>query len=217
MNFDYLIDNWREVLALTWDHIQLSGTALILALVVAIPLGVIVAARRQWRLPVLIVLGAIYTIPSLAFLAFLIPSLGLGRQPALVVLAAYAQLALVRNFSAGLAGVNTLTMEAAVGAGMTRLQAFLKVRLPLALPVLIAGLRIAAVSTISLATITAWINAGGLGTLLFEGITFDNPSMILAGTVAIAILALTVDLVFRGVEQITPAARATRASHAPAR
>ncbi len=217
MNFDYLIDNWREVLALTWDHIQLSGTALILALVVAIPLGVIVAARRQWRLPVLIVLGAIYTIPSLAFLAFLIPSLGLGRQPALVVLAAYAQLALVRNFSAGLAGVNTLTMEAAAGAGMTRLQAFLKVRLPLALPVLIAGLRIAAVSTISLATITAWINAGGLGTLLFEGITFDNPSMILAGTVAIAILALTVDLVFRGVEQITPAARATRASHVPAR
>lgn len=203
MNFDYLIDNWREVLELTWDHVQLSGTALTLALIVAVPLGMIVAARSEWRLPVLIALGAIYTIPSLAFLAFLIPSLGLGRQPALVVLAAYAQLALVRNISAGLTGVDPMTMEAATGVGMTRLQAFRKVRLPLALPVLIAGLRIAAVSTISLATITAWINAGGLGTLLFEGITFDNPSMILAGTVAIAVLALTADLVFRGIEQIT--------------
>jgi osmoprotectant transport system permease protein len=211
MNFDYLIDNWREVLDLTWDHIQLSGTALMLALYVAIPLGVIVAARREWRLPVLVVLGAIYTIPSLAFLAFLIPSLGLGRKPALVVLAAYAQLALVRNISAGLTGVDPATMEAASGVGMTRLQAFLKIRLPLALPVLIAGLRIAAVTTISLATITAWINAGGLGTLLFEGITFDNPSMILAGTVAIAILALSVDIFFRLLEQMTPAARSQTA------
>jgi osmoprotectant transport system permease protein len=211
MNFDYLIDNWREVLDLTWDHIQLSGTALMLALYVAVPLGVIVATRSEWRLPVLVVLGAIYTIPSLAFLAFLIPSLGLGRRPALVVLAAYAQLALVRNISAGLTGVDPATLEAASGVGMTRLQAFLKIRLPLAMPVLIAGLRIAAVTTISLATITAWINAGGLGTLLFEGITFDNPSMILAGTVAIAILALSVDLFFRLLEQMTPAARSQTA------
>jgi len=106
-------------------------------------------------------------------------------------------------------------MEAASGVGMTRSQAFLKVRLPLALPVLIAGLRIATVTTISLATITAWINAGGLGTLLFLGITFDNPSMILAGTVAITILALTVDLVFRGLEHFTPSSRASRVSHTP--
>jgi osmoprotectant transport system permease protein len=104
-----------------------------------------------------------------------------------------------------------MTMEAASGVGMTRLQAFLKVRLPLALPVLIAGLRIATVTTISLATITAWVNAGGLGTLLFEGITFDNPSMILAGTVAIAALALTTDLLFRLLEQMTPAARSQTA------
>jgi osmoprotectant transport system permease protein len=131
----------------------------------------------------------------------------LGRQPALVVLAAYAQLALVRNISAGLTGVDRLTMEAATGVGMTRLQSFLKVRLPLALPVLIAGMRIATVTTISLATITAWVNAGGLGTLLFDGISRDNPSMILAGTVAITLLALTVDLLFRFLEQMTPGER----------
>jgi osmoprotectant transport system permease protein len=208
MSLNYLLDNWRRVLELTWDHIQLSGMALGLALLVAIPLGMFVASQARWRLPVLSVLGAIYTIPSLAFLAFLIPSLGLGRDPALAVLAAYAQLALVRNISAGLTGVEPLTMEAATGIGMTRTQGFLRVRLPLALPVLIAGLRIAAVSTISLATVTAWINAGGLGSLLFDGIARDNPSMILAGTIAITILALTVDLLFRGLEQLTPAARA---------
>ncbi len=214
MSLDYLRNNWERVLDLTVDHIELSGMALVLAILVAIPLCLIVTRWDTVRLPMLIVLGAIYTIPSLALLAFLIPSLGLGRDPALVALAAYAQLALVRNFSAGLRGVDAQTLEAARGVGMTSVQSFLKVRLPLALPVLIAGLRIAAVTTISLATITAWINAGGLGTLLFDGISRGNPSMILAGTVAITTLALAVDLLFRGFEYLTPAARAQRTKSA---
>jgi osmoprotectant transport system permease protein len=214
MSLDYLFDNWRNVLQLTWDHLQLSGLALALGLLVAIPLGLVITAKSDLSLPVLILLGAIYTIPSLAFLAFLIPSLGLGREPALVVLAAYAQLALVRNIYAGLSGVDRSTLEAATGLGMTPTQAFLKVRLPLALPVLLAGLRIAAVSTISLATVTAWVNAGGLGTLLFSGISRNNPSMILAGTIAITILALTIDLIFRSFEQLTPTARASAQSRA---
>jgi osmoprotectant transport system permease protein len=123
-------------------------------------------------------------------------------------LAAYAQLALVRNIQAGLTGVDPNILEAARGAGMTPWQSLLRVRLPLALPVLIAGLRIATVSTISLATVTAWISAGGLGTLLFEGITFNRPSMILAGTVAITALALSADLLLRLLERMTPASRA---------
>lgn len=212
MSFDYLFDNWDDVARLTWDHIELSGWALAIGLLVALPLGLIVSVWPGLSLPVLALLGAIYTVPSLAFLAFLIPSLGLGREPAIVVLAAYAQLALVRNIYAGLTGVDQGVMEAASGVGMTAVQAFYKVRLPLALPVLIAGFRIAAVSTISLATVTAWINAGGLGSLLFQGISRNNPSMILAGTVAITALALTVDLLLRGLEQLTPMARAT-ASH----
>jgi osmoprotectant transport system permease protein len=99
-------------------------------------------------------------------------------------------------------------MEAASGVGMSSWQSLTRVRLPLALPVLIAGLRIATVSTISLATVTAWISAGGLGTLLFEGITFNRPSMILAGTVAITALALSTDLLLRLAERMTPASRA---------
>lgn len=214
MSLRYLRDNWERVLDLTVDHMRLSATALVLGILVAVPLSLLIVYRSEMRLPVLITLGAIYTIPSLAFLAFLIPVFGLGRDSALFVLAAYAQLALVRNFAAGLTGVDRQVIEAASGVGMTASQSFWRVRLPLALPVLIAGLRIATVTTISLATITAWINAGGLGSLLFDGIARDNPSMILAGTIAITTLALTVDLLFRGLEYLTPAHRVRRVSAA---
>jgi len=212
MSLDYLFDNWRVVLELTREHIELCALAIGLALIFAIPLGIVIAAYPGMRTPMLVLLGAIYTIPSLAFLALLIPSQGLGTKPAVIVLAAYAQLALVRNIQAGLAGVDRNILEAASGAGMTAWQSLVRVRLPLALPVLIAGLRIATVSTISLATVTAWINAGGLGTLLFDGIAFNRPSMILAGTVAITALALSADLLLRFAERITPASRALQSA-----
>jgi osmoprotectant transport system permease protein len=211
MNLDYLTANWRHVLDLTVEHLQITATAILLALVFALPLGILVASVRPLSFPVLVALGIVYTIPSLAFLAFLIPSLGLGRKPAVVVLAAYAQLALVRNIAAGLRGVDPATLEAARGIGMTRWQVFLRVRMPLAMPVLVAGLRIAIVTTISLATVTAWIDAGGLGSLLFDGISRDYPSQILAGTVAITGLALVADGLLRLLERLTPAARAARA------
>ena len=209
MNFDYLFENWRRVLDLTGEHLELTGTALLVALIFALPLGVLVTTVRSLSLPVLLILGMIYTIPSLAVLAFLIPSLHLGRRPAIVVLAAYAQLALVRNIAAALRGVDPATLEAARGTGMTWWQVFWRVRLPLALPVLIAGLRIATVTTIGLATVTAWVNAGGLGSLLFDGISRNYPSMILAGTVAIVALSLVIDFLLRVAERLTPAARAS--------
>jgi len=212
MNLDYLFDHWREVLELTREHIQLCAIAIGLALLFAIPLGIVIAAYPGMRTPTLVLLGAIYTIPSLAFLAFLIPEFGLGAKPAVIVLAAYAQLALVRNIQSGLSGVDRTVLEAASGVGMTGWQSLMRVRLPLALPVLIAGLRIATVSTISLATVTAWIDAGGLGTLLFDGIAFNRPSMILAGTVAITALALSADLLLRLAERATPASRAMQSA-----
>jgi osmoprotectant transport system permease protein len=212
MSFDYLFEHWREVLELTREHIELCALAIGVALICAVPIGILSAAYPGLSTSILVLLGAIYTIPSLAFLAFLIPSFGLGTKPAVIVLAAYAQLALVRNIQAGLSGVDRTVLEAASGAGMTAWQSLVKVRLPLALPVLIAGLRIATVSTISLATVTAWINAGGLGSLLFDGIAFNRPSMILAGTVAITALALSADLLLRFAERMTPASRAMRSA-----
>jgi osmoprotectant transport system permease protein len=210
VNFDYLADHWRRVLSLTQDHLTITLIALGLAIVVAIPLGLIAARVPSLTLPVLSLLGAIYTIPSLAFLAFLIPSLGLGRKPAIVVLAAYAQISLVRNIVAGLRSVDRATIEAARGIGMTRWQIAREIELPLALPVFIAGLRIATVTTIALATVTAWINAGGLGTLLFDGISRNYPPEILAGAVAIVALALVIDVMLRFCEWVTPASRARR-------
>ncbi|MFN8590231.1 MAG: ABC transporter permease [Thermomicrobiales bacterium] len=211
MTFDYLIEKWPRVWKLTLEHLQLSATAVLLALLLAIPLGVIAARNPKLSTPLLGFLGAIYTIPSLAFLALLIPTLGIGRRPAVIVLAAYAQIFLVRNIATGLRGVDAATLEAATGIGMTRWQQFAKVRWPLALPVIIAGVRTASVTTISLATIAAWIGAGGLGTLLFEGITRDDPDRILAGAIAITALALITDLVLRFAESMTAISRARRA------
>jgi osmoprotectant transport system permease protein len=212
VNLDYLFDRWDRVQALTIQHLTLAGTAILIALLFAIPLGVVAARNPKLSTPLLSLLGAIYTIPSLAFLALLIPSLGIGRKPAVVVLAAYAQIFLVRNIATGLRGVDPATLEAATGLGMTRWQQFARVRWPLALPVIIAGLRTASVTTISLATVAAWIGAGGLGTLLFEGIARDDPDRILAGTIAITALALVVDALLRFIESMTAIGRARRAA-----
>jgi osmoprotectant transport system permease protein len=211
VNLDYLFENWRRVLDLSVDHLQLSLVAILIGLLFAVPIGVLVSRYRKLEVPVLGGLSVVYTLPSLAVLAILIPILGLGRQPAIVTLAAYAQVFLVRNIVAGLRGVDPGTIEAAHGVGMTAWQVFTRVRLPLALPIVIAGVRLALVTTISFATITAWIGAGGLGTLLFDGITRNNSSMILAGAIAITSLALLVDQLMRGVEALTPVARARRA------
>ena len=213
MSLDYLFENWRRVLDLTGDHLELTLTAIAYALVVAVPLGVLTARLRPLTLPVFGLLDALYTIPSLAFLAILIPSVGIGRDNALVVLATYAQIFLIRNIVVGLRGVSETTLEAARGLGMTPWQVFRTVRWPLALPVMTAGLRTAVVTTISLATVAAWINAGGLGTLLFTGLGRGKhgTSQILAGTIAITALAILADAVLRLVERFTAAARAERA------
>ena len=210
--FDYLLENRDRVWELAVDHLQMTLLAVGVALLIALPLGIVAARYRPVGGPILSTLGVIYTIPSLAALALLIPLVGLGRKPAIIVLAAYAQIFLVRNIIAGLRAVDPATLEAARGMGMTGPQVFLRVQLPLALPVIIAGVRIALVTTISLATITAWINAGGLGELLFNGITRNNQSMIWAGTIAVTALALLADQVLRLVERLTATSRARRAA-----
>ncbi len=214
MSLDYLFEHWRRVLELAIDHLVLAGSVIAIALVIAVPLGVLTARIRPLTLPVFGLLSALYTVPSLAFLALLIPSVGIGRRNALVVLTAYAQIFLVRNIVAGLRGVDPATLEAARGLGLTPWQVFRQVRWPLALPVITAGVRTAFVTTISLATVAAWIGAGGLGTLLFTGLARGKhgSSQILAGTVAITALAILADLILRLLERLTAAARADRAA-----
>lgn len=213
-SLSYLERNREYVFDLTVDHLILSLQAVGLALLVAVPLGLVAARYRRLTLPIISVLGALYTVPSLAFLGFLIPTLGLGRDNALVVLAAYAQVFLVRNLVAGLRGVDPAAIEAARGMGMAGWQVFLKVRWPLALPVIVAGLRTATVTTIGLATVAGWVDAGGLGELLFTGLNRNQPPRILAGAIAITSLAVLTDIVLRLLERQTAAARANRAVRA---
>lgn len=212
MDLTYLRENGDVVWLRTVEHLQISLTALVLALPIALVLGALAVRYRQLQFPILTVLGVSYTIPSLVILVFLIPSQGIGDRPILIMLVMYAQFFLVRNIVAGLRGVSPATLEAARGLGMTDFQVFRQVWFPLALPVVIAGVRAALVTIIGLAVFGGLISAGGLGRILFEGIGRDYPSMVLAGIIAIVVLSVTVDLVLRLLERATPLARSLRAS-----
>lgn len=183
------------------EHLALTLVALAIALVIALPLGVLVHRVRRTAGPVLGVLGAIYTIPSLALFALLIPLEGLGFVTAVTALAAYAQMILVRNIAAGLDAVPAAQTDAARGLGFSDFQRLIRVEFPQALPVMLGGFRIAAVSVIGIANVAAWINAGGLGTLLFAGIQQDDPGKILAGSLASALLAIAADTGLRALER----------------
>ena len=200
----YLQGHQGHVLALFVQHVQLAGAALGIALLIALPVGI--AISRSGRLsrhfygPIMGLLGAVYTIPSLALLALLVVYVGIGSTPALIALVAYAQFILVRNIVTGLRGVDAVVVEAARGMGMSAAQVLWRVELPLALPVIVAGVRIATVTIIGIATVAAYIDGGGLGVLLFEGVNQGYNEEIEAGVVAIAVLALLADLLLRLIE-----------------
>jgi osmoprotectant transport system permease protein len=196
----YLIRHADLVLRLGLQHIALVGTALAIALCVALPAGILAARNPRLATPLLGLFGIVYTIPSLALFALLIPLLGLGFWTAVVALAAYAQMILVRNTAAALAGVDGATIEAAYGMGMSRAQTLWRVERPLAMPVFVAGVRLATVSLIGMATVAAWINAGGLGTLVLDGIEHDYPDKAVAGAIAAIVLAFAADVALRRLE-----------------
>jgi osmoprotectant transport system permease protein len=210
----YLINNPGLVGRLFREHLQLAGVSLAIALAIAIPLGLLISHVRWLRGPVLGVLGVIYTIPSLSLFILLIPVLGLGAQTAIVALVAYAQIVLVRNVLIGLTGIDPAIIEAAKGMGMNGWQRFSRVEFPLALPLILAGVRVAALSIIGIGTVAAFIGAGGLGQLLFQGVSTGNRSQIVAGSIAITLLALGANLILRFLEQRS--SRALRGDDQPA-
>lgn len=190
----YLINNPERVLALTVEHIRITAIAVALAMLIGVPLGILVTRQRWLAGPLLRVAGILYTIPSVALFALLIPITGLGPVPAIVALVLYAQLAIIRNTIAGIDSVDPLTLDAARGMGMTGFQQLFLVQLPLGLPVILAGIRIATIATIGIATISAFIGAGGLGRLIFDGIRTGNSERIIAGALVVSVLALLVDI-----------------------
>ncbi len=197
----YLTAHPALVARLTAQHLELTLVSLTVALALAIPAGILVARHRLFGIPVLGVLGVIYTIPSLALFALLIPLEGLGFWTAVTALAAYAQLILVRNIASGIGGVEPSVIESARGMGMSKWQILWRVERPLAMPVALGGLRLAAVSIVGIATIAALVDAGGLGTLIFAGIQQYNISKALAGAAACVMLAIGLEVCLRYAER----------------
>lgn len=189
----YLLDHPDVVWQRTLEHLQLVGVAIIIAALIGVPLGILISKVRWLALPVLNITGVLYTIPSLAFFAILIPYTGIGTTSATIALAVYSLLVIVRNTAAGLDEVPAATKDAARGMGMTGFQRLTQVELPLALPYILTGIRISTVAAIGIAVIAAVIAAGGLGRLIFDGIRRLDTDLIVTGSVMAILLALVAD------------------------
>ena len=196
----YLIHRSADAARLTGQHIEIVGAAIIVAVVIGVPAGILATRARWLEAPVINITGILYTIPSLALFAVLIPVLGLGARPAIVALALYSLLVIVRNTVVGLRTVDPAAVDAARGMGMTAWERLVLVEIPLALPVILAGVRAATVASIGVATIAAYIGAGGLGVLIFDGIRTLDPDPVIAGTLLASALALAVDWALLHVE-----------------
>ncbi len=205
MNFlHFIITNRYQVMELTIEHITLAGVATALAAVVGIPLGIIITRVPQLSKVVLGGANIIQTIPSLALFGFLLPAPWIGQRAgrlAILALALYGLLPLIRNTYAGIRSVDPAVVEAGRAMGMTGRQLLFQVELPLASGVIVAGVRLAAVLSIGLATIAAAIGAGGLGEFIFRGLAMVNNDVILAGAVPAALLALAADFSLGRLEQ----------------
>jgi len=192
----YLWQRRAEIAALTGQHVVLVLVSTALAVAIGLPLGIALTRRPRLAKPVLAAASVIQTVPSLALFGFLIPLPllgGIGARTAVTALVVYALLPILRNTYAGITSVDPATVEAATGLGMTRGERLRLVELPLALPVVLAGVRIAAVVSVGLAAIAAAIGAGGLGVLIYRGIATVDNRLILAGALPAALLALAVD------------------------
>jgi len=189
---------WQKTL----EHLVLTGVSTGLAVLIGLPLGIWITRNAVARRPVLGASGIVQTIPSLAMLAFLLPLLGIGVKPAIAALTLYALLPIVRNTYTGLSEVAPDVLEAARGVGFTNRQQLLMVELPLAVPVIVAGVRTAAVIGVGIATLSAFIGAGGLGDFINRGLALNNTRLILLGAIPAALLALLVDAVIGLIERL---------------
>lgn len=197
----FLRDQYPKILEQIGTHIGLTMASLLVALAVGVPLGIWIAKRQRLASTVLGVAGVLQTVPSLALLGVLIPLLGIGVGPALVALFLYALLPIVRNTYVGIRGVSPAVVEAARGIGFTDRQVLWRIELPLALPVMFAGVRTAAVINVGVATLAAYVAAGGLGEFIFGGIALSNTPMMLAGAIPAAALAVGFDAVLAWLQR----------------
>ena len=200
--FAYFIADQERFLRLLNQHLVLSAAALAIALLICLPLGIYIAHRPRWSQPVINGFNTLRIVPSLVILFLALPYLGLGFRPALVALTVLACPPILINTYAGIRSVDPATREAAVGIGMSNRQTLGRIELPLAYPVILTGVRIAAVEVIASATLAAFIAGGGLGEYVMRGFALNEASIMLVGAVAVALLALGAELIFVGLQQL---------------
>src|SRR5437870_1814044 len=213
---EFLRSNWSDILAHIAQHVWLVLIATAIAIAIALPLGILITRRKRLRGPLLGIANVMQTIPSLALFGFLIPLPfigGIGPRTAIIALVFYALLPIIRNTVTGILGVDRNDREAAVAMGMTDRQVLFQVELPLAMSVILTGVRVAVVITIGVAIIAAEVSAGGLGEYIFRGLRMDDTRLLLAGAVPSALMALIADFGFSAIERrFDPSARSGRAS-----
>ncbi|MCM3692563.1 glycine betaine ABC transporter substrate-binding protein [Neobacillus niacini] len=198
--YNYLSTNYEQIINLLGQHIYLSIISVLVAVIIGIPLGILISRQPKLSKPIIGTTNVIQAIPSLALLGFLIPFIGIGSAPAIVMVVLYSLLPIVKNTYTGLTNIDPDILEAAKGIGLTKSQTMKKVQLPLAFPMIMAGIRISAVTAVGLMTIAAFVGAGGLGYLVFSGVQTVDNYMILAGAIPACILALLIDFVVGKLE-----------------
>lgn len=203
---NFVQSNWSEILQMTFEHIQLVGLAVGIAILTGVPFGIYISQRETLAEIVLAIAGIIMTIPSIALFGIMIPifsliNQGIGFLPAIVALVLYSQLPIIRNTYIAIKNVDPNVRDAAIGVGMTTFQRLMKVELPLAFPVIMAGVRMAIVMTIGIGAIAAYIGAGGLGGYISRGISTSYALMIQVGAIAVSILAIAMDLIIGKLQQ----------------
>ena len=204
----FFAQHGSELIVKTWQQIYISASGLILGIIVAVPLSVVLLKFPRTAKVVISIASVLQTIPALALLAMMIPFLGVGPIPAVVALFLYSLMPILRNTYVGLTSVNQNTIDSARGLGMTRIQIITQVDIPLAMPVIMAGIRLSAIYVIAWATLASYIGAGGLGDFIFNGLSLFQPNLILGGTIPVIILALLTDYLIGKLEQLlTPKGR----------
>lgn len=200
--FQTFADWSHEILTQSLIHLQLSISSVIIAIAIGVPIGIALTHFTQLARPVLYFLGILQTIPSLAMLGFLIPLVGIGAKPSIIALVIYSLLVIVQNTVSGIQQVEASIIESATGIGMNPMQILFKIKLPLATPIILAGVRVATVTCVGIATLVAAVGAGGLGVLIFRGLSIIDNSLILAGALPAALLAVLLDTILLAISKL---------------
>jgi len=193
---------WQMILQLTLEHLAIVVLAMVLSIVIGVATGMLITLNRRAAAVVLAATNVMMTIPSLALFSLLVPLVGIGSVPAIIGLVAYTQLPVVRNVYTGLSGIDPSIIEAARGMGLSSRSILWKIRAPLALPAMMAGIRTAVVMGVGIGAIAGYIGAGGLGVLIFQGISRNDDVMVLTGAGIISLIAILADRLMRRIETL---------------